>query len=59
MIRPAAVLAAWAALSLAPAAVAAWAGHAGAALSLFAVACITEGWGLGERAGRAAFPEHG
>jgi hypothetical protein len=57
MIRPAAVLAAFAALALSPAAAALAAGHAGAALSLLAVALITEGWGQADRAGRWAWPE--
>lgn len=55
MIRPVAVLALAAALALAPAAVALAVGHNGAALSLLAVAIITEGWGQSDRVARLAF----
>jgi hypothetical protein len=55
VIRAVAVLAAWVALALAPAAVALAVGHDGAAGSLVAVAFITEGWGQADRVARLAF----
>lgn len=56
MIRAAVVLGGWAALGyLGPAALALAVGHAGAAVALFTVAVITDGWGQWDRVCRLAF----